>query len=285
MAETTSSPLTTTETLAGARHHARSQAGTVTLSGPTVPSSAATNLAPDAVGATILWDETVDAGGYASRRLPRNSIVRISDVEGDACVQLLVHNAAHPAERLNVADTVKVQWQAYLDTGALLLSDMGRVLMTLVDDTSSRHDCLCGCSSRRANEVRYGDAAAGGAHPSGRDLLALAVAKFGLSRRDVPPSINLFKSVRVDDTGAMHLDAGRRPDTHVDLRAEMDVIVSLANTPHPLDDRSEYTSSRVRCLAWMPPVPRRTDDPLRAATPERARAFENTDELLLAVRG
>lgn len=255
------------------------------MSGPTVPSSAAVDVPAEALGATIIWDETIDAGGYASRRIPRNGIVRISDAVGDACVQLLVHNALRPAERLNVADTVKVQCQAYLDAGALLLSDMGRVLITLVSDTSSRHDCLCGSTSRQANERHYGDAAVGGAHPSGRDLLALGVAKFGLSRRDVPPSINLFKSVRVDQTGAMNFDGEPRPGTYVDLRAEMDVIVTLANTPHPLDDRAEYASSRVRCLAWLPQWPRAGDDPLRNATPERNRAFENTDEFQLGVLG
>lgn len=285
MAETTNPPLAGTQTLAGARAHARSQAGTAAISGPTVPSSAAADLPPETAGSRIVWDETIDAGGYASRRLPRNAVLRISDAEGDACVQLLVHNAARPTERLNVADTVKIQWQAYLDGGALLLSDMGRVLMTLVADTSARHDCLCGSTSRLANERRYGDAAASGAHPSGRDLLALGVAKFGLSRRDVPPSINLFKSVRVDDAGAMHLAGSPQPGTHVDLRAEMDVIVTLANTPHPLDDRVEYTSSRVRCLAWLPPGERPADDPLRSATPERTRAFENTDEFLLGGLG
>ena len=66
---------------------------------------------------------------------PRDAVLRIADVDGDACVQLLVFNADAPAERLNVADTVKVQWQAYLGPGALLLSDMGRVLMTIVGDT------------------------------------------------------------------------------------------------------------------------------------------------------
>jgi uncharacterized protein YcgI (DUF1989 family) len=32
---------------------------------------------------------------------------------------VLVYNAEHPTERLNVADTVKVQWQAYLGLGSL----------------------------------------------------------------------------------------------------------------------------------------------------------------------
>lgn len=279
---------TQTNTLAGARDHARSLAATVVTSGPTVPSAAAAALPAEAAGATICWVETIDPGGYASRRLPRGAVVRFEDGEGDACVQLIVHNAAQPAERINVADTVKVQWQAYLGAGSLLLSDMGRVLMTIIDDTSGRHDCLCGCSSRRTNENRYGDSGVSGAHPNARDLLALGLAKFGLARTDVAPSINLFKSVRVDDSGGLHLEDEVRPGAHVDLRAEMDVIVTVANTPHPLDDRVEYTSTRVRCVAWLPALTLGGQDDagdrFRSATPERLRAFQNTDEYLLGVR-
>ena len=45
-------------------------------------------------------------------------MLRLADLDGDACVHVIVHNAAPTGERLNVADTVKVQWQAYLDDRA-----------------------------------------------------------------------------------------------------------------------------------------------------------------------
>lgn len=273
-----------TATLAGARDHARSQVrgrpGAPSAGGLTVPARAAAADLPEGAGdATLLWAETVGGGGYASRRLPRGAVLRLTDTLGDACVQLLVHNARQPAERLNVADTVKVQWQAYLREGALLLSDLGRVLMTVVADTSGRHDCLCGCSVRRANDARYGDGHAGGAHPNGRDLLALGLAKLGLERRDVGPNVTFFKSARVAADGALHLEGEPRPGTHVDLRAEVDVLVALADTPHPLDERETYTATPVRCLAWLPAAPA-GEDPFRTATPERERAFLNTDEHL-----
>jgi urea carboxylase-associated protein 2 len=276
-----------TGTLAGARDHARRQAGTAGA----VASSVPVGGLPDGVVGAVLWNEVIEAGGYTSRRLPRGSVLRLEDTGGDACVQLLVHNAIQPAERLNVADTVKVQWQAYLAQGALLLSDMGRVLMTVVADTSARHDCLCGCSTRASNTALYGDGGASGRQPNGRDLLALGLAKVGLSRLDVGPNVNLFKSVRVDASGALHFDGGVLPGTHVELRAEVDVIVTLANTPHPLDDRLVYTASPLRCLAWLPPASGAgagahdgaAHDPWRASTPERQRAFENTEAHLLGL--
>jgi uncharacterized protein YcgI (DUF1989 family) len=161
---------------------------------------------------------------------------------------------------------------------------MGRVLMTMVADTSGRHDCLCGCSNRRTNELRYGDGGIAGPTPNARDLLALAAAKHGLARRDVAPSINLFKSVRVDDDGSLHFAGAPAPapGAYVELRAEMRVVVLLSNTPHPLDERPAYAGSPVRATAWRG-VPSSDGDPLRTTTPERLRAFQNTDEFLSVV--
>ena len=65
----------------------------------------------------MLWDDVIAPGGDSSRVLPRGAVVRLTDLEGDACANVLVYNAAQPMERLNVADTVKVQWQAYLGAG------------------------------------------------------------------------------------------------------------------------------------------------------------------------
>ncbi|MFZ4517506.1 MAG: urea amidolyase associated protein UAAP1 [Microthrixaceae bacterium] len=268
----TSDPAPSTATLEAAREHARSLAGAATTTSATVPSTRATDLPDGVAAADVVWDELVPPGGYAARRLPRGTLLGLVDLEGDACVALVVHRAEHPAERLNVADTVKVQWQAYLGPGALLLSDMGRVLMTVVEDTSGHHDALCGTTNATTRGGAWSDS------PSGRDLLCLGLAKHGLGRRDLPPNVNLFRSVRVADDGELLPEPSTVPGAHVTLRAELDVLVTVANVAHPLDDTSAPVTP-VRLTAWRAPVPDR--DPIRRSTPERERAFENTDELLV----
>jgi urea carboxylase-associated protein 2 len=274
-------PEPATSTLDGARAHARSQADAAAPAGRSIPSSSATDLPAGVESSAVVWDETIEIGGYASRLLRQGTLARITDLEGDGCAQLLVYNAASPNERLNVADTVKVQWQAYLNEGALLLSDMGRVLATIVADTSARHDCLCGCSNRRTNEARFGEGGVASPSPNARDLLALAAAKNGLGRADIAPNINLFKGVRVVDDGSLRFEGGAAPAAYVELRVEMDVIVLIANTPHPLDPRADYSGTPVRVTAWRVPPTSNADDPFRTTTPERRRAFENTDEFLM----
>jgi urea carboxylase-associated protein 2 len=264
-------PDPSTSTLEAARAHARSQSAAAAGGGVTVPATAAGDIPSGIDSASVIWDELVPSGGYASRRLPRGAVVRLTDVEGDACVAVAVHRAEHTTERLNVADTVKVQWQAYLGEGALLLSDMGRSLMTIVADTSGGHDALCGVTTMATGQGAWE------ATPNGRDLLALGLAKHGLGRRDLPPTVNLFTAVRVDDDGALALDDAVRPGAHVELRADLDVILTLANTPHPLDQRGQATTP-VRVTAWTAVHP--TPDPFRDTSPERQRAFENDDELL-----
>lgn len=224
--------VSTTATLHGARDHARSQS----------------------VAASAMVRH-LGADGYLTCHVGRGRILQIFDTLGRAYVALVAYNAAHPIERLNVADTVKVQWQAYLGPGAQLLSDMGRVLATIVTDTSGRHDALCG-ATRAAS-----------------DRLALAGAKVGLAKRDIPPPIGLFTRAVVGPHGELTLDPERRAGC-VELRAELDLVVLLANGRHPIDTATVGVPApvEVRCLAGEMAA-----DPPEWLTPERSRARERSE--------
>jgi urea carboxylase-associated protein 2 len=275
----------TTATTRGAMEHARAKAAreaAAVRAKPTIPASAATGLPPGVPHDRLFWDETLAAGDYASRVLERGSRLRIEDTEGDACVSLLVYSADRPQERLNVADTVKVQWQAYPARGTLLLSDMGRVLLSITEDTSGRHDTFSAPSSAWSNERKYGKGDNHGPFPNARDRFKLALAKHGLSRRDIGPSISFFRGVRVESGGSLSFTGSAEPaaEPHfVELRAEMRVLVVLANTPHVLDPGTEYRAGHVRLLAWHG-YGTAPDDEIRTSTPERLRAFESVEDIL-----
>ncbi|MFI6336562.1 urea amidolyase associated protein UAAP1 [Streptomyces sp. NPDC050535] len=268
-----------TATPYGARAHARSQDGTRAEAMPVVPASGWP--APPCEAGHLVWAETVAGGNYTHRVLARGTEVRLTDLAGDACAHLLLYVADRPWERLNVADTVKVQWNAYLGEGQLLLSDQGRVLASLIADTSGRHDALCGTSTLVRNTDRYGDGAPQSASPAGRELFKLAAAKNGLGPRDLPPSLSFFQGVEVRDDGSLDFTGSAGAGGSVTLRTEQDVTVLIANVPHPADSRAEYVSSPLEVLAWRSEATR-PGDPLWEATPEGRRAFLNTAEFLAA---
>ena len=263
-----------TDTVGNARADARAQAGKVAAAMAYRPASSTPHPPPGIDVAALTWAETVAGGSYTHKVLARGTRVRLEDVTGEACAHLLAYNALEPWERLNVADTVKIGWQAYLGTGHPLLSGDGRVLATIVSDESGRHDALCGTSSATANQARYGDSAPQGPSPAGRELFTLAAAKHGLAPRDLPPSVSFFKGVRVEPDGGLTWTGSAGPGKAVELLAELPLIVLIANVPHPVDPRPAYTSGLLRVHAWRS-RPTAPGDPLWDATPEANRAYLN----------
>jgi urea carboxylase-associated protein 2 len=274
-----------TATTAGAKAHARAQHGRTADFMRHVPASSSPTP-PDGVPASSLtWSESVAPGGYATAVLARGTRVRLSDPDGDACAHLLVHRADGPHERLNVADTVKVPWQAYLGVGHPLLSGFGRALATVIADTSGHHDALTGTTTLAGNEARYGSGAPESASPAGRELLLLAALKHGLGPRDLPPSLSFFKGVAVHADGAFDWRGSAGPGTTVDLLLHVDAIVSLANTAHPLDPRPEFACTPLWIHAWA--AAEDLDGLLDGSLvgplgPEHRQAIANTDADLAA---
>ncbi|MFT3661527.1 MAG: DUF1989 domain-containing protein [Gordonia sp. (in: high G+C Gram-positive bacteria)] len=283
MTSTLNTPTTptpeSTATTAGAKAHARSLAGTPTDSMPVVPATDWPTPPSDVDAAALTWAETVPGGRYTTKVLARGTRLRLRDLTGTACAHLLLWRAGATWERLNVADTVKVPWQAYLTAGHPLLSDQGRVLATVVADTSARHDALLGTTTLAQNTARYGAGEVHSASPAGRELLKLAAAKNGLTPTDVAPSVSFFEGVRVDDTGGFDYLGSAGPDTAVDLLLHLDCVVAIANTAHPLDPKPAFDVGSLEVLAW------RAEEDLadllaRAGDrdPEYARAVANSED-------
>ena len=287
MTQVTESPATGTATTAGARAHAREQHGRTVETMRFVPASTAparlTEGLPD--GASPTWAESLAFGRYTTMSLARGTRIRLTDTSGDACVHTLLYRAGALHERLNVADTVKVPWQAYPGTGHPILSDAGRLMATIVADTSSRHDALTGATTLESNAARYGAGTAHSASPAARELLTLGALKSGLGPADVAPSLSFFKGITVDPAGSIAFTGSAGPGAAVELLLQMDAVLVLANTAHPLDPRPDFTGTAVDIVAWHAPQDLAA---LAAGTltgalpPEHLQALQNTEHDLTA---
>ena len=226
-------------------------------------------IAPDAA----IHRETVPAGWYTTLLLRRGEGLRIVDETGQASVSLLAWRGEDPSERINCADTIKVQWSAAISKGRVILSDMGRVVFSVTEDSSGAHDLLVG-GSTPASVL----AATGASGRNTQENFLAAVSKAGLGVRDIPPCITFFAPVALDEAGRFLWKEGRkRAGDFVDLRAEMNLIVAASNCAHPLDP-SQLVGGAVTLIKYRAP-PARSDDLCRTASPEAMRAFAFTDRL------
>jgi urea carboxylase-associated protein 2 len=222
-------------------------------------------------------------GSRFSHVLKRHHVLRLEDSQGGANVSALFYNADLLLERYNMPDTLKAQYTSYLTRGRVLLSDMGRVLCSIVEDTAGYHDTLCGHSDAAGVLARYGkknyQEARNAFHRNARDNLLIELSQWGLGKQDLVANVNFFSKVVADDDGKLTFvprASGGARVAHVALRAEMNVLVVLAVNPHPLDPRPDYDPRPV-ALSVGPADAPGPDDECRRSRPEAARAFENTE--------
>jgi urea carboxylase-associated protein 2 len=231
----------------------------------------------------LILNETLRGGAMWSWTLKRGTAMRLTATEADANVSALFLNADAPLERYNMPDTLKAQFIAFLTKGNALYSDMGRVLCSVIDDTCGWHDTLCGATDARLTEAKYGHTDyqknRNDMYRNGRDNFLIELGKYGLGRRDLPVPVNFFSKVIVDDDGNLKFQAGNaRAGATVELRAEMNVLVVLSNTPHPLAPSGTYAPPPVRVQVRHVPAPA-ADDPCRRFRQENVRGFINTESL------
>ena len=225
----------------------------------------------------LVLEEPLRGGQMWSRVLRRGQTLRLTDVEGGAAVAALFYNAEDFSERYNMPDTLKAQQIARLTSGFVLYSDMGRVLCSITEDSVGWHDTITGHGTAAHGRAKFGEGTyqklRNDWHRNTRDNFLVELSKHGLDRRDLHANVTWFVRVAADADGRLRWMAGNsRPGATVTLRAELDTLAILSNTPHPLDHAPTYAPPPVELtiLAAAPPGP---DDPCRVSRPENTRAF------------
>lgn len=242
-------------------------------------------FAPELPADRVVFSEVVPGGGHWSWRLSRGMALRFVALDAGANCSVVLYAAHNPLERYNMPDSLKAQHTAHYGRGHVLMSDMGRAMASVTEDSLGWHDPFGALLDHPRMVAQYGDKrfeeARNGMHRSGKDGLLIEIGKHGLGARDLIAPVNLFSKVSVDEAGRFQFQAGHAPaGAMVELRLDMDVIVALSTAPHPLDPRSSYAPAKVGLAAWRrgPALP---DDVCRRFRPENARAHHNSDVFAL----
>src|SRR4029453_15437339 len=107
----------------------------------------------------------------------------------------------------NMPDTLKAQFTAFLTTGRVLFSDMGRVLVSIIGDTCGWHDPLSGGGAAPHAPTRFGQGRyqelRNDFHRNARDNFLVELGKHGLGKRDVVANVNFFVRGAVAEDGAL----------------------------------------------------------------------------------
>lgn len=227
-----------------------------------------------------IWKKILKPGEKWSGAIGKGKYVHFKAQGDGANVALLMYNLYDKTERYNMPDTLKAQYTQHLTRGNVLMSDNGRVLASIVQDSLGWHDSITGLTTREMTDAKYGTTTYQDKrnewYRCGMDNVAMELVRNGLSMRDLVPCVNLFTKVYVTEDGGLHFaeDFCHEGDT-VTLRTEMDSIVILSNTPNPLDPSAAYPSVPVEVTVYDAPPVDLNDECVQFRT-ENYRAFQNT---------
>lgn len=229
-----------------------------------------------------IWSTIIPPGGKWSGIIARGKLLRFTALNHGANLSMLMYHARNFSERYNMPDTLKAQHTSHLTKGNVLMSDNGRVLASVVQDSLGWHDTICGYTTRGMTDEKYGVTSYQNMQNewlrSGQENFTMELVRNGLSARDLIPSVNLFSKVFCDDHGRMHFCPEHCVEgAFVTIRTEMEVLFVLSNTPNPLDPRTPYPSVPVK-LEVFSEAPIDQLDYCMNYRPENRRAFENTWE-------
>lgn len=227
-----------------------------------------------------IWSKTLIPGEKWSGNIGKGKYIHFKALGDDANVSMLMYNMRDTSERYNMPDTLKAQYTAYLTRGNVLMSDNGRVLASIVEDSLGWHDTISGYCTRKMVDEKYGKTTYGDCKNewlrSGEENLLVELVRNNMSRRDMVPCVNLFSKVYVEEDGSMHYLKGHcKEGSTVTLRTEMDVIVLFSNTPNALDESENYPAVPVTIEVYDAPPVDLLDECVNHR-PENYRAFENT---------
>jgi urea carboxylase-associated protein 1 len=195
----------------------------------------------------VVRDEIVEARGRTGFTVEAGQTVRIVDLEGQQVADVVCFVKDDPAEKLSVHNTALVQGTIYAAKGHVLFSDRCRPLMRIEDDTCGRHDLIAGSCSEGTNRYRYGVAGT----PNCRSNFEQALRPFRIPLEEVPYSFNVFMNVPVEADGRMAIrEPTSRAGDHVDLRAEVDLIVAISNCPQERNPCNAFTPTPLRVLVY-----------------------------------
>ena len=119
----------------------------------------------------------------------KNKYIHFKALGDNANVSILLYNLKDTSERYNMPDSLKAQYTAHLAKGNVLMSDNGRVLASIVEDSLGWHDSISGHTTRMMTDEKYGKTSyqkeGNDFYRCGEENFKVELVRNNMSKRDI----------------------------------------------------------------------------------------------------
>lgn len=194
-------------------------------------------------------DVLVPARGFMrARRLQAGQTLRIVQVEGQQCADLVLFDASNMDDRCSMVTTIVQAGRWKLQRGDCVYSSSGRRMVTITDETLAAYQICGGCCSSAMNEVRYGIE---GTHSCLMNLVG-SLSEYDMRPSDIGEGVfGVFFNMDYAQDGSLVIkELQTNRNDFVDLRADMDLVVALSACPQERNPANNWTPKALRLLIY-----------------------------------
>ncbi len=191
----------------------------------------------------------IPAKEYTAFTLRRGQVLRFVDIEGKQVPDLVCFNENDLTEDLNTGYSQLLNKRRELRQGDRLYSVICNPMMTILGYSNPESHAYGSMCSEELNRLRYGVPGTRNC----RDNLAMALAPWGLNRRQLPFAFKPFMRVGVLPDGTMEVqEPTSQPGDFYDLRAEMDLLVGVSNCPQERNPCNGFKPTPLGIILFEP---------------------------------
>ncbi len=168
---------------------------------------------------------TIEKQTGASFSLKKGQLLKVMDPEGEQVSDMVAFNAHDLGEKISSGKTFDFEETLLLTAGNKLWSNLGHVMMEILEDTNGRNDFLLAPCSPETFEIMYNHQ---GYHPSCFENLATNLERYGIKTSDIPTAFNIFMNVQFDKNGKISVNPPTsKAGDYLVFKANMDLIIGL----------------------------------------------------------
>lgn len=197
----------------------------------------------------VVNEITIPAQEFLALEVKKGQILRLIDIEGQQVFDVTVFNLNNLEERSSSWHTRGVNETWRITEGHSIYSQLANKMYTIIDDKVGKNVYDGGFCTEEINFIRYGTRGTRNC----RDNLTMAVAPYGLTRKDIQEDGNcglmMDMAPQPDGTYVIH-EPLKQPGRYVDIIAEMDLLVAISNCPQERNPCNAFNPTPVKVIVY-----------------------------------
>lgn len=204
---------------------------------------------PGEIPGDVIEDVLIPARGYLPARLvTAGDVMRFIDIEGQQVADIILYDPNNLKNLSSMNNTTLINRTWKITTGHSFYAKFGQRMATIINDTVGTNGAAGSFCSSELNRVRYGIE---GTH-SCRINLTASMSAYNFAPADIEEGCcSLFMNVSYKPDGGLELlPPISKPGDHLDLRADMDIVVAISNCPSEHNAVNAWNPTPLRVVIY-----------------------------------